>query len=414
MRILFLVHRSMPYHGGSERYVWEHAVAAVREGHSVTVATTDAWDMSWLVSRKGRRLPAGRSVISGVELIRFPVAHPPAQNLLRAVFRRIRPGGKDRFYYPNPFIPALDRWIRSSGSRFDIVHANAMPFLLYAGYRLASSAGIPLVSVPHANIGSADHRILPMKYFSGMQPEILRQSALVVAQNRFEASVYVDECGVDPRRIMPGGSGIDPEEWEDADGQAARKALSLSPFSKIVLSMTAHCRDKGSFSLLDASVKLWQEGADFTLVLAGPVMDDFREKLNSVSSVIPDGRLVVTGYLPERLRKDLFKAADIVAAPSRLDAFGIVLLDGWMGGSPVIGCRSGGMPDIIDHEKNGFLVNFGDWEDIAAKLKELLENHSLASSMAACGRKKTMENYTWEKVTSKLFHRLEEDGLWKG
>ncbi|MCK5131834.1 MAG: glycosyltransferase family 4 protein [Candidatus Sabulitectum sp.] len=407
MKILHLIHRTWPYHGGAERYVWEHALAGKRWGHTSTVVATDAWDMSWLVSKQGRHLQPGRFTRDGIEIIRFPVAHPPARNIFRAVFRRLKKGGPDRYFYPNPFIPEFDKWIKTADG-FDLVHANAMPFLLHGGYRYAQRKNVPLVSVPHANLGSPGHRIEPLHYFAGEQPKVLRESVLVVAQNRFEASVYKNECGVNRGNILVLGSGIDPEEWMGADENLARKAFSIPRGSKIVLSVTAHCRDKGSTTLLDSSIDLWKRGEDFILVLAGPVQKDFQEHLDLRSEEIPQGRLIVTGYIREEIRKHLFSAAWIVAAPSRLDAFGIVLLDGWISGKPVIGCNAGGMPDLIEPGRTGFLIEFGDTEDLSNKISSLLNNEELAIFMGRNGYRKTVAEHTWQRVTDRFYRNLQE------
>jgi glycosyltransferase involved in cell wall biosynthesis len=207
------------------------------------------------------------------------------------------------------------------------------------------------------------------------------------------------------------GSGIDPGEWAEADAGCARAALSIPPGAQIVLSVTAHCRDKGSFTLLDSCMNLWEQGQDFILVMAGPVMEDFRKYLDGVSPGIPDGKLVVTGYVSEELRKDLFTAAAVLAAPSRLDAFGIVLLDGWISGTPVIGCNAGGMPDIIENGKDGCLVEFGDAVELSARISELLGDRPGSLEMARRGREKTLEKYTWKKVTGRFYRELEKRGL---
>lgn len=407
MKILHLIHRTWPYHGGAERYVWEHALAGKRWGHTSTVVATDAWDMSWLISKRGRHIHPGSFSRDGVNIIRFPVLHLPVQNVFRAVLRRLKKGGPDRYFYPNPFIPKFDKWIKTADG-FDLVHANAMPFLLYGGYRYAKRKNVPLISVPHANLGTPGHRIEPLHYFAGNQPEVLRQSSLVVAQNRFEASVYKNECGVDREKILVLGSGIDPREWEGAEGDQARKVFSIPHDKKIVLSVTAHCRDKGSNTLLDSSIDLWKRGEDFILVLAGPVQKEFREYLDTRSEEIPQGKLIVTGYIREEIRKHLFHAAWIVAAPSRLDAFGIVLLDGWISGKPVIGCNAGGMPDLIQHGENGFLVEFGDTENLSNKISTLLNNEELAVAMGQSGRGKTLAEYTWYKVTDRFYESIQE------
>ncbi len=404
-KILFLIHRTWPYHGGAERYVWEHALAAKKWGFLPTIVSTDAWDMSWLVSKKGKKLKAGKFSHEGIDIIRFPVVHPYFQNLFRAIFRRLYKGGPDRFFYPNPFIPSLDKWINRAAG-FDLVHANAMPFLLHAGYRYARDNQVPLVTVPHANLGSSTARIEPLFYFAGEQPEVLRRSALVVAQNSFEASVYADECSVSKNNIYISGSGISPEKCVGADGNKARLFFAIPPKRKIVLSVTAHSFDKGSSALLDASINLWKNGEDFVLVLAGPVMPDFQKYLDLKMKEVIEGNLIVTGYISEEIRKHLFAAAYLVAAPSRLDAFGIVLLDGWISGKPVIGCNAGGMPDLIEEGFDGFLVDFGDTETLSLRMKELLDNEQLAIDMGKKGKKKVLNSFTWEKITDRFYRRI--------
>jgi glycosyltransferase involved in cell wall biosynthesis len=229
-----------------------------------------------------------------------------------------------------------------------------------------------------------------------------------VAQNRFESSVYADECKVNKQNILILGSGIDPDEWENADGSLARRSFSVPAGKKIVLSVTSHCTDKGSTTLLDSSIDLWNNGVDFVLVLAGPVQNDFRCHQDARAADIPRDRLIVTGYIREEIRKHLFKAADVIAAPSRLDAFGIVLLDGWISGKPVIGCNAGGMPDIISHGEDGYLIEFGDRKDLSSRIQTLLENEKTAVAMGRSGRKKTLEKYTWRKVTDRFYRRVQE------
>ncbi len=107
MKILHLIHRSWPYHGGAERYVLEHALAGNRWGHESVICTTNAWDMSYFVSRSGASIERREDIFHGVKIKRFPVVHPPFQNVFRAVLRRLCECGADRYYYPNPFLPSF-------------------------------------------------------------------------------------------------------------------------------------------------------------------------------------------------------------------------------------------------------------------------------------------------------------------
>ena len=84
--------------------------------------------------------------------------------------------------------------------------------------------------------------------------------------------------------------------------------------------------------------------------------------------------------------------------PSRTDSFGIVYLEAWLCGVPVIGARAGGVPAVIEEERDGLLVNFGDVSDLAVKIKLLLDDRATATRLAEAGRQKVLARYTWEKV----------------
>jgi glycosyltransferase involved in cell wall biosynthesis len=404
VRILHLVHRSWPFHGGAERYVLEHASAGVERGHSSVICTTDAWDMSWLVSRSGMHIERMRDNHRGVDIIRIPVAHPPFQNLLRGLLRRLRPCGKDRFFYPNPFIPQLGRWLAENRG-FDLVHANAMPFMLYHGWAYCRRHGCRLVSVPHANVGERFRRVDGMDYFGGCQERVLKESAFVSAQSSFERGLYLD-MGIPLERIHLSGSGIDPEEFRSADGNAARLRLGLQ--GPLILSLTAHSSHRGVEDMLEAFRSLTRKGLDATLVLAGPVLPDAMEFLQLLVPGDPllRDRVTVTGYVGKEDRIDLLQAADIVLLPSRLDCFGIVLLEAWMLKKPVIGCWSGVMPDIIDDGENGFLVPFGDPVTLAHRMELLMRNSSLGASMGESGQRLVLGSWTWDRVTDRFYRRL--------
>lgn len=406
MKILHLVHRSWPYHGGAERYVLEHAFAGNRWGHESVICTTDAWDMSLFVSRSGTRIVRREDTLHGVSIKRFPVVHPPFQNTFRAILRRLSECGPDRYYYPNPFVPSLHRWL-SVERGFDFVHANAMPFMLFEGWRYSREHGKGLVSVPHAGVGEKFRRVEALHYFSGCQKKILSNSTFVVAQSRFEKELYTD-IGIPEERVHISGSGIDPSEFKGSSRERGLKRLGVQ--GPVILCLTAHSLDRGTAHIIQACRILMKKGRDFTLVLAGPVLPDVDDFLDSELKLAEEfgDRLVLTGYVGSEERIDLLSAAEIVLFPSRLDCFGIVVLEAWISGKPVIGCWSGGMPDMIRDGQNGFLVSWGDTATLMNRVEILLDNAELARAMGENGRKSVLDRFTWEKVTDRFYRRLSQ------
>jgi glycosyltransferase involved in cell wall biosynthesis len=69
-----------------------------------------------------------------------------------------------------------------------------------------------------------------------------------------------------------------------------------------------------------------------------------------------------------------YNAADVFIAPSLAETFGLVILEAILCGTPVVGFNIGGIPDIINHKKNGYLANYKDASDLAEGIKYCLEN----------------------------------------
>ena len=61
----------------------------------------------------------------------------------------------------------------------------------------------------------------------------------------------------------------------------------------------------------------------------------------------------------------------------------------------MIGARAGGIPEVIDHEDNGYLVGFGDAGGLAYRIESLLRNEGLAKKMGEKGYAKVCNNFIW-------------------
>ena len=88
--------------------------------------------------------------------------------------------------------------------------------------------------------------------------------------------------------------------------------------------------------------------------------------------------------------------------PSRVDSFGLVFLEAWAQGKPVIGARAGGIPAVVDHGENGLLIPFGDVDALAAAIERLLDSPEEAARLGQTGWRKLKEHYDWERVYPQL------------
>jgi glycosyltransferase involved in cell wall biosynthesis len=106
------------------------------------------------------------------------------------------------------------------------------------------------------------------------------------------------------------------------------------------------------------------------------------------------------GYCPRQELPKLYNKADAFILPSLAESFGIVFAEAMSCGLPIIGGRTGGVPDLIQ-EENGILVEPGNVESIKNAIIALKNNERLRSRMGMENRKKVVTHYSWEGVAAK-------------
>ena len=85
---------------------------------------------------------------------------------------------------------------------------------------------------------------------------------------------------------------------------------------------------------------------------------------------------------------DWFAAADLQIHPSYTEGLGSVILEGMGSGLPVIGTNTGGIPDIIDHNSNGLLVEPGNPQELADAIVKISQDEELKQHFIAQGQEK--------------------------
>src|SRR5690606_10071177 len=198
--------------------------------------------------------------------------------------------------------------------------------------------------------------------------------------------------GIRPPRLMVVGGGLDPlPQLPDPAGILAHYGLQ-TPFAMFVGRVNF---DKGTIHAAQATLALRQTGIPLTLALAGRVAPDFARFYERLS---PAERAAVRplGVIGEVETHALLQAADLFLLPSRTESFGIVLLEAWIHGTPVIGANVGGVGSVVADGQDGLLVPFGDVPALQQAMRRLLEEPGLKQRLGEHGRQKVLSQYTWE------------------
>jgi glycogen(starch) synthase len=409
MRILHVIDRYWPAPGGAERHLQEYAERQAAEGHDVVVFTTDAFELEYFWDSRKRRIDRGADHHNGVRVERFAVEHlPPDRISFRALRRLLNavdsvPGAtplQRRLARLSPPVPGLESALRQCKGRFDVVHGMNLTFdaLLRPALRHARAAGVPFLVSPLIHLGESSRSWVRRNYTMRHQLELLRQADVVFTQTPTEIA-FLAERGVDPERMVPAGAGVDPARAAGGDGGRFRARHGLS--GPIVCSAGTMHRDKGTFDVVRAMERLWARGSGATLVLIGEATDPFRRFLDDRPPTTR-ARMRVLGYVPDEEKRDLLAAADVFALPSRTDSFGIVFLEAWLNGCPVVAAAAGGVPDVVEDGRSGLVVPFGDVGAIAGAIERLLTDRALARRLAAHGAAATRERYTWDHVYDRV------------
>jgi glycosyltransferase involved in cell wall biosynthesis len=101
-----------------------------------------------------------------------------------------------------------------------------------------------------------------------------------------------------------------------------------------------------------------------------------------------------------------YAALDVFAMPSRTDSFGIVFLEAWANAKPVVAAAAGGVPEVVEHEKTGLLIPFGDVDALAQVIQSLLDDPAMRKRLGQAGKARVTRGYTWNDRFATLYGRI--------
>ncbi len=404
MHFLHVVQLYHPVASGAGRYFRAIGERLAAEGHRVTVLATDACDLEhiWMPGR--RRVETATEWFNGVQIVRLPIVRRPGPPLLYPMLRRLMTEISrlpdttsllQRLATWTPRWPGVETFFEQYGP-FDLVHATniTLDFALLPVFACAQRQRIPFVCTPFIHLGEPGSRTIVRYYSMRHQIDLLRRSERVITMTGLERD-FLAARGVPHERLRVVGVGVTPEDLQGGDGDHFRAEQRID--GPLVLFIGALAYDKGAIHLVEAMQRLWRAGHRGTLVLIGAPLTHF-ETFYARLPPSDRARIRFLPYAPETVKRDALAAADVFALPSRTDSFGIVFLEAWCYGVPVIGARAGGIPDVITDGGDGLLVRFGDVAGLAQAIRLLLDDRALARRLGAAGREKTLRSLTWDHV----------------
>ena len=201
-------------------------------------------------------------------------------------------------------------------------------------------------------------------------------------------------------------NGVDPAPYKKGEGDRFRKEHHIGLDKKIILNISRIDPQKNQLLAVEVLDRTRRAGEDAKLVLIGPVTNvDYRAKLEAdiKEKGLSEHVLLIPGLPPgSQMLYDAYAAANLFLLSSNHEPFGIVILEAWAAGAPVIAASVGGVPDFTTHEKDVLRFERGNAEEAAQQVLTLLKTPSLAQSLSKEAAKLVKKRYHWDTITQQL------------
>ena len=370
MRVVLLPSSYAPAVGGVEVLTARLAHHLVLLGHQVEV---------WTGRSKGDLLPPYETV-EGIPVRRFVFTMPRASVASVAGT-------------PVAALSTL-RELRSAVREFrpDVLHVQC--FSGNGAYAVALSrlTRTPLVITLQGETFMDDHDIYD--HSASLRAALrrgLKGAAAVTGCSAFVLDDAAARFGLEPTKARVIFNGVDA-------GQPRASRVS-TPFRRYVLGVGRLVHKKGFDLLLSAFAAISRLDTDLGLVIAG----DGPERGSLQQQVIDlglDGHVWFPGSLAQSEVVGVFRHAELFVLPSRVEPFGIVVLEAWRAGVPVIASAHGGTSEFVVDGASGLVVDPLSPADLQGAMQSLLGSADLRLRLGQAGRNRVSE-FTWPALAGR-------------
>lgn len=284
----------------------------------------------------------------------------------------------------------MQQWLRREAVNFDVVLVQGVPFSTVPDVvRVCRDSGMPVVALPHVHIED------PFYHW----PELYRTLAdadSVIASPSLVTPLLLEPIGAQGQSF-PGG-GVDPEEFGDV-----HRARVVAAFRRVhgrrkpfILVLGRKAGAKRYDRVIAAHQRLLGSGLDIDLVLIGNDED---------KAAICGRQVYYLGAQPRDVILGALRCASCLATMSESESFGIVIVEAWMSGTPVVanaGCLA--FQQLVESERTGLLVESDS--DLMSALRRILDDKAFAARLAAGGAV-AAQPYTWSSIAQELGNLLD-------
>lgn len=287
----------------------------------------------------------------------------------------------------------------------DIVHAVNPVFFAGYGALLARRHKIPLLASFHTDV-PAYTKELGIGFAEKPATALIRALHNRAQLNLVTSGPMMDTAtGYGLRNLALWPKAVDTVGYhpEKANPAMRAKLTDGNPDAPLLIYVGRVSAEKNLALLADVMPLLRQKvpSARLAMVGAGPQLEQLNQTLDPTYTVF-------TGYMSGEPLAQAFASADVFAFPSLTETLGLVALEAFASGVPVVGARAGGIPFVIDDGETGFLVDKeaapAQWAEVFAQLLiDAPRRHAMRTAARA-----EAQRWSWRAATETLVEYYED------
>ena len=243
--------------------------------------------------------------------------------------------------------------------------------------------------------GNGSSHDLAYKIWHKKQTMVMDQNIYYVACSRWLESEAKKSALLNGQKITNVPNCIDTHIYKNNNKQEARQLLGLPADKKLILfaSQRVTNENKGMNYLIEACKQLAATDENPGLVILGGHAEEVLEQLPLEAYPL--------GYVNDELRIiDVYNAVDVFVLPSLSENLPNTIMEAMACGVPCVGFKVGGIPEEIDHKKNGYVAEYRNADDLARGISWILSEADYAS-LSENAIHKVAQNYSQQSVAMK-------------
>lgn len=232
----------------------------------------------------------------------------------------------------------------------------------------------------------------------GVQWIVKRLAARVVTVSQLVMDQTIGGCSAVQGRVVQNGV---PDSFFRAPSEEIDREELLIGVPGTLRPM------KGQAFLLNAVAPVLKEHPQVSLAMTGKADVDYQSCLDSVIDKYQlNGQVKFVGQTADM--PGFLADCDIAVVPSRADPLPRTVMESMAGGLPLVATRVGGIPEMVDDDVNGLIVDYGDERAMADRLRALIADSALRMRLGTAAYEKARRQFTCRKYQDEISSVIDE------